>query len=271
LVQASVRRRGDGECWRFFLAQEARKEISMGLFDDYFDPEQFEAGGGLFGRLLSLRPDLDPSQAGAGDASPQDPSDAQATAASQAPLQPISSQPSLNAGPAQNIAMPDNSQLATPSSAVASQAASPSPDFGARLSAGLQSWAQTPVGSPFAALANGITGFNNAANGSFIGPPAPAATQSPDLGDRFGAAFQSWAHTPVGSPFAGIANAVTGFNTGQQTSAAAAAPSQARTQAPDPDNRQSAGIQSQPNTAPGNVAPSPPMWRIPAKRRPPPY
>jgi hypothetical protein len=241
----------------------------MSLFDDYFDPEQFQLGGGLFGRLLSLRPDLDPSQAGAGDASPQDPSDAQATAVSQAPLQPVASQASLNAGSAQNIAMPDNSQPAMPASTVASQAAPPSPDFGARLSAGLQSWAQTPVGSPFAALANGITGFNNAANGSFIGPPAPASTQSPDLGDRLGAAFQSWAHTPVGSPVAGIANGITGFNTGQQTPAAAAAPTQAQTQAPDLDNHQSAGVQSQPNAAPGNVAPGTPMWRISAKRRPP--
>jgi len=27
----------------------------MGLFDDYFDPHQFEDSGGLLGRLLSLR------------------------------------------------------------------------------------------------------------------------------------------------------------------------------------------------------------------------
>lgn len=43
----------------------------MGLFDEYFDPEQFQASGGLLGRLLSLpqmqglyRPnvdDLDPA------------------------------------------------------------------------------------------------------------------------------------------------------------------------------------------------------------------
>jgi hypothetical protein len=27
----------------------------MGLFDGYFDPEQFQASGGLLGRLLSLQ------------------------------------------------------------------------------------------------------------------------------------------------------------------------------------------------------------------------
>lgn len=210
----------------------------MGLFDDYFDPAQFQADGGLFGRLLSLRPDLDPSQPDASDANPQDGSDVQAVL--QAPSQPVTSQ------------------------------ASAAPDLGARLGAGLQSWAQTPAGNPFAALANGIAGFNNAANGSFIGPPAPTPVQSPDLGDRLGAAFQSWAHTPVGSPFAGIANGITGFNTGQQTPAAATASAQAltSTQAPDPDNRQSPGIQSQPNMAPGNMVPSAPVRRISTKRRP---
>jgi hypothetical protein len=33
--------------------------------------------------------------------------------------------------------------------------------FGDRLSAGFQSWAQTPVGNPIAALANGIAGFGS--------------------------------------------------------------------------------------------------------------
>jgi len=67
----------------------------MGLFDDYFDPAQFQASGGLLGRFLSLRPDLDPSQPGADDANQQDAPDTQVTsqalspAASQAPI-PVS-------------------------------------------------------------------------------------------------------------------------------------------------------------------------------------
>ena len=38
---------------------------------------------------------------------------------------------------------------------------------------------------------------------------------TPDLGDRLSAGFQSWAHTPLGNPFAGIANGIAGFNSGQ--------------------------------------------------------
>jgi len=91
-----------------------------------------------------------------------------------------------------------------------------------QLGAGFQGWAQTPAGSPFAGLANGINAFNNAqtpnaASGAFIGPPAPASTptQSPDFGDRLGSAFQSWAHTPVGNPFTALANGINAFNIGQ--------------------------------------------------------
>jgi len=43
----------------------------MGLFDDSFDPNQFQDSGGLFGRLLSMRPDLDFSSLSGGGA--QDP------------------------------------------------------------------------------------------------------------------------------------------------------------------------------------------------------
>jgi hypothetical protein len=34
----------------------------MGLFDGYFEPQQFADSGGLLGRLLSLRPDLAQNQ-----------------------------------------------------------------------------------------------------------------------------------------------------------------------------------------------------------------
>jgi hypothetical protein len=37
----------------------------MGLFDSYFDPEQFQASGGLLGRLLSLQPQQGQVQPGA--------------------------------------------------------------------------------------------------------------------------------------------------------------------------------------------------------------
>jgi hypothetical protein len=34
----------------------------MGLFDDYVDPQQFDSGGGLLGRLLALKPSQDQYQ-----------------------------------------------------------------------------------------------------------------------------------------------------------------------------------------------------------------
>jgi hypothetical protein len=164
--------------------------------------------------------------------------------------------PSQSGGSASAVSSPD---------ADISLSAPASPDIGARLSAGLQSWTQTPVGSPFAALANGITGFNNAANGSFIGPPAPTPTQSPDLGDRLGAAFQSWAQTPVGSPFAGIANAVAGFNTGQASAANAASSRPPQAQTPDNSDRANAVVQNPP-MAP-NAATIAPTRRLAVIRR----
>jgi hypothetical protein len=49
-------------------------------------------------------------------------------------------------------------------------------------------------------------------------PDVPQPVQpTPDFGDRLSAGFQSWAHTPVGNPFAALANGITGFNTGQRT------------------------------------------------------
>src|SRR6478735_8497130 len=38
----------------------------MALFDSYFDPQQFQDGGGLLGRLLSLRQQQDQYQPDAG-------------------------------------------------------------------------------------------------------------------------------------------------------------------------------------------------------------
>ena len=125
----------------------------MGLFDDYFDPEQFQDSGGLLGRLLSLRPQYRP------DAD----NDAQASTLS-APASPGVAPvlPTPDYGQTQNIAIGNYQipQFGSADVATLSQSA-PSPDLGDRLSAGLQSWGHTPVGNPFAALANGIAGFNS--------------------------------------------------------------------------------------------------------------
>jgi hypothetical protein len=205
----------------------------MGLFDGYFDPDQFQDSGGLFGRLLSLHPELDFSQTGAGG-DPQIPF-AGSAFAPQASSPPGALQRSLNSAsapfaaaapsfdPTRNVAAPGDSLAPPPADANVLPPA-PAFDFGAHLNAGFQKWAQTPVGNPFAALANGIAGFNavQPTDAAFIGPPAPAPAQTPDLSDRLGAALQSWTHTPVGSPVAALANGINGFNTGQTSVAPAA-------------------------------------------------
>jgi hypothetical protein len=121
------------------------------------------------------------------------------------------------------------------------------------------------------ALASGVTGFNNAANASFIGPPAPTLVQTPDLGDRLGAALQSWAHTPVGNPFAAIANGIAGLNTGQQTAAepvqAAATPAQ--TQMTAPGAFANATLPGVANVPAGNAAPRGPFRQLVIIRRSP--
>lgn len=208
----------------------------MGLFDDYTDPQQFQGSGGVLGPMFSWPQQLDPSQSGAG---------------------------------AQNLPS-DNSLAAASANADGSQAASPG--IAARLGAGLQSWAQTPVGSPFAALANGINAFNaaqpaSAADGSFIGPPAPASTAAPDLGARLGAAFQSWAQTPVGSPFAALANSINGFNTGQTSVANAATAAQKPVATQDSDDRANTVVQSPANPPVANVALAKPVRRLVVIRR----
>ena len=210
----------------------------MGLFDDYFDPDQFQDSGGLYGRLLSVRPDLAFQPNGA-DA--PNPFDGSALPVQQASFSPATAPPALNAaptsaagaaaasGPTQDLATSTNLPSTLFADANVSQAPLPF-DLGAHLNAGFQKWAQTPVGNPFAALANGITGFNTVqpTDASFIGPPPPV--QTPDFGNRLGAALQSWALTPVGSPFAALANGITGFNTGQVGVAPAATKAQTQTQ-----------------------------------------
>ncbi|WP_298255826.1 hypothetical protein [Bradyrhizobium sp.] len=228
----------------------------MGLFDDYFDPDQFQDSGGLYGRLLSVRPDL-AFQSSSGADAPNS-FDGSALPAPQTSFSPAAAQPALDAtqassagaasapDPTQNSLSSANLQSSPSADANVSQAPSTF-DFGAHLNAAFQKWAQTPVGNPFAALANGITGFNTVqpTDTSFIGPPAPPPAQMPDFGDRLGAALQSWAQTPAGSPFAGLANGINGFNTGQMSVAPAATTAQTQ----DPDDRSSAPAQRAP-TAP---------------------
>jgi hypothetical protein len=184
----------------------------MGMFDDYFyDPQTFSGeSGGLLGRLLSLQSDQGQLQPGAGFDPPPT-----------APQTPLSMPVSLPVSA-------DNGQA--PSVSQAQPA-----DIGDRLSAGFQNWARTPVGSPMAAIANAVTGLGSGQRTDTTGA-APSQTSSsapmqpPDLGDRLSAGFQNWAHTPVGSPMAALANGIAGFNSGQRAADPGTAPqmSQAR-------------------------------------------
>ena len=114
----------------------------MSIFDDYTDPNQFEAGGGLLGRLISLQRQQAQYQPAQG-------------------FEPISS---ASAGDTPDYGQTQDIRIGDYRMPQFGRAESPQvvpvPDLGGRLSAGFQSWAHTPVGNPFAALANGITGFS---------------------------------------------------------------------------------------------------------------
>ena len=150
----------------------------MGLFDDYsdyFDPQQF-AGGGLLGRLLSLQQQQGQYQPSQGF----DPPGGQPVAAP-APSQfppaeasaPVASIPQTS-GPTAYIPIGD---YLMPQ--FGGTARSQPPDLGDRLSAGFQSWAHTPLGNPFAGIANGIAGFSS---GQAVSQPSPQ--NSPPRNDR---------------------------------------------------------------------------------------
>jgi hypothetical protein len=82
--------------------------------------------------------------------------------------------------------------------------------------------ASTP-GDGINAASTSAAALPNPAPFSLAGNPMVSATQpmaaqpSSSFGDRLSAGFQSWAHTPVGSPFEAIANGVQGLTTGQRT------------------------------------------------------
>lgn len=120
----------------------------MALLDE-FDPKQFEVGGGLFGRLQSLiQGPIGQSSVPAEWPTPQGVQLAlRATPARQPP----------DRGQAQNIRIGDYwmPQFGRPEP----QPEPTVPGLGDRLGAAFQNWARTPVGNPFAALANGLAGY----------------------------------------------------------------------------------------------------------------
>ena len=224
----------------------------MGLLDGYLDPEDFRDSGGLVGRLLSLQQQQGQYQPGPGF-DPQSPMGSQAASALPTPPPmpatvstspngaPASlAQQTYDDGPTRNIAIGDY-QMPQFGRADVLQAAPLPPDFGDRLGAGFQSWAHTPVGNPFAAIANGITGFNagkrtNAAGAVLAQVPQQGPGQPPDFGDRLSTGFQNWAHTPAGNPVAGIANGITGLSSGLRADPAGIAQRMQPPQAGTPGN-----------------------------------
>ncbi|MBR0756608.1 hypothetical protein JQ604_30900 [Bradyrhizobium jicamae] len=154
----------------------------MGLFDNSFDfdPAQFAVGGGLLGRLEAMQPF---NQFLPGDGFPSPPVSPNTPAAvavsggptGPAPQKPVQS-PLLTPDYGQIAPMPIGDYL-MPRFGRAEQPAL-APDFATRLSAGFQSWAHTPVGNPFAGLANGIAGFNSGRR--VVDPGAKAADDGPE-------------------------------------------------------------------------------------------
>jgi hypothetical protein len=184
----------------------------MSLFDGYFDPDQFEAAGGLLGRLMSLQQQQGQYQPAPGFDGRDDRSagGGAAIVPAKAVAQAVADRPTSFLGIG-DYQMPQFGGAATP------QTAQPTLSLGDRLSAGFQSWVHTPVGNPFAGLANGIAGFSAGQPAAANSPVPSQATQSPDLGGHLSTAFQSWAHTPLGDPFAALANGITGFESGRRT------------------------------------------------------
>ena len=198
----------------------------MGLFDSYFDPEQFQDSGGLLGRLLSLQQEQGQYQSGPGfNVEPDSASVPKEPAAMPMPVQRPTLPQTPDERPRQTVAVGDY-QMPQFGSADASQVVQ-QPGIGDRLNAGFQSWAHTPVGNPFAALANGVSGFSSGERTDPVGIAASRSSQTPaqalDLGDRFSSGFQSWARTPVGNPFAALASGVSGFSSGQRSDPTAVA------------------------------------------------
>lgn len=155
----------------------------MGLLDDYFDPEQFQASGGLLGRLLSL-PQMQGLYQPSMDFDPLVSADnGQAAGAQMSVGMPRSilqaNGPAVNPQtpvhrPTQDIPigvyrMPQFGRVDV------SQAVHQPSDPGDHLSAGFQSWAHARAGNPVAGLANGITGLSSGLRIDAPDPPLQIA------------------------------------------------------------------------------------------------
>lgn len=177
----------------------------MGIFDDYFEPQQYESGRGLTGWLEALQ-QQDAYQPGRFGGWPQpgsivNPTMERAPGVQPAPVPATPSYPAPFA--VGNVPIPTPRPVDIPSGGIAigdylmpqfeAAPVQAQPELGDRLSAGFRSWAYTPVGNPFAALANAITGFQTGQYTAAppLKPPADDATN------------------PVASPAVPAANSVT--------------------------------------------------------------
>ena len=161
----------------------------MAFFDDYFEPQQYQGGRGLTDLLESLQ-QQQAYQPGGFAGWPQPGSTvnppmerAFARQSAHVPAVPEKSTSQPTSYPVGNVPFPTPRPVDIPSRGFAigdyfmpqfggtqaSQYAQSQPDLGDRLSAGFRGWAYTPVGNPFAALANAITGFTT---GQFTAAPA---------------------------------------------------------------------------------------------------
>ena len=151
----------------------------MGFFDEYFEPQQYQGGRGLTGWLEALQ-------------------------------QQQAYQPSGFAGWLQpgSIVNPTTESAPRPQS----DSVPATPSYPAPFAVGNVA---IPTPRPVDIPTGGI------AIGDYFMPQFGAAhvQAQPELGDRLSAGFRSWAYTPVGNPFAALANAITGFQTGQYTAA----------------------------------------------------
>lgn len=201
----------------------------MGFFDDYFDPQQYVPGRGLTGLLESIQQHQNYQPGGFAGWPQSDPA----------------ANPGIERPPGQQPLLPQ----ATPTMSVGQPA-------------------QYPVGGvPMPMPRPADFPSQSIPVGNYLMPQFGAgqgglhAETLPDIGERLGAGFRSWAYTPVGNPFAALANAITGFNSGQLALAPIARPRH-------PLIRQFAQSSEEPAiTAPAAPTQAQPAIRMFARRR----
>lgn len=204
----------------------------MGIFDNYFEP-QYQGSRGLPGWLETLQEQQAYQPGGFGGWPQPGPLVGPTTEA--APVQPPVSVAATSQAPV--------SPPVYPSSRVPIPAPRP---------------AEIPVGSVQ------IGDYLMPQFGAMQAPPNYQA--QPDLGDRLGAGFRSWAHTPLGNPFAALANAITGFTTGQFASSPVVKLPDTRLRPPMPSQKQDISIAATPPSFPPVRAQ--PMVRVFPRRAP---